>query len=52
MIRTIKIGEYILVQGFFVRTVSYGNIEIWVNGKTVVGEPVNKNSQPIAKKSR
>lgn len=42
MIRTIELGNYISVQGFFERLADNGNIVVRVGAKTFEGKPVGK----------
>lgn len=42
MIRTIQLGNYISVQGFFERLSDNGNIIVRVGAKTFEGKPVGK----------
>lgn len=40
MLRTIKIGSSLLIQGFVVRTLSDGKLVVRVDGKLFTGTPV------------
>lgn len=41
MMRSISVGNYISVQGMFVREAANGNIVVRVGDKTFVGKPVS-----------
>ena len=41
MMRSISVGNYISVQGFFVREVEGGNIVVRVGERTFEGKPIS-----------
>ncbi len=40
MIRTVTVGDYVSVQGNYVRSLPDGRVVVQVGGKTVAGNPI------------